>query len=66
MAEVITLPDNESGIRALEAAMMRGKEFPPEEAFAIGLVIRRLSGNSWRSCLARRLIGFRPTRGGFS
>lgn len=49
----------EQGIRALEVGMIQGKKFSLEESFAIGTILRRLSGSSWRGRLARRLIGFR-------
>lgn len=54
--------DTQQRIRALELKMVEGGRFPLVEALAIGTILRRLSGSSWRGRLARRLIGFHLDR----
>ena len=52
-------PGTESAIKAFEIGMLQGMKFTLEESLAVGALLRRLSSDSWRSRLARRLIGFR-------
>lgn len=58
-------PSTESAIKAFEIGMLQGTKFTLEESLAVGLLLRRISSDSWRGRLARKLIGFhldRPRR----